>query len=678
MNTHTTHTQSALLLASTLLRGAALLVLAVGALALASAPPAAAGTYPMYQCVPGSEAVSPGWSVYGVDTNASTTLWDTCSSGGAIGDYVFSDGEAGAVTENGSSGSQVGLEIDVPGSAPDVSIQSIAAEVIGSSVTSDDAFMGFTSAGQLLPGEVELPYGGSNYTTSESWSLPQGARDFEAHVNCTTDHSSPTCDFADTIAVPALTDITLTLVDDTPPAVTSASGSLATAAAHDSTVTGTQTLSFAGSDADSGVRSATLTLTPQGGQEPYTHTFDFSGECAYDSWNACPLSESLSGFTLNTATLKDDSYTANLSITDAAGNTASDPLGTLVTDNAPTNTSVPTILVPGQVLVGGELTTHPGTWTAPSGTGAITYSYQWEQCDTQGNNCQLIAGAQNPTYTPAPSDIGHTLRLILSASDNDGLTPATTTPTSVVLSQQGTLGALPGPGTGSSSGDVGGGGSSVVLVGVGTPNGSSATESATIRLGVHRKISRSFAQRAFKLPGRLLDSNGHPINAAELDILQQTAGSTVLKVIGHTRTLANGTFLTHVPVGPSRVIEVAYRAFSADTNYTTTDQITESVAAGVHLKIAPRQTYPNGTIVLTGQVLGPIPPQGTRVELIVHYHGHWVPFRTPRTETDGHFEVEYQFEGGVGNFPFRAVVPAGQAGFPFSSGSSNKVDVRTD
>jgi len=66
------------------------------------------------------------------------------------------------------------------------------------------------------------------------------------------------------------------------------------------------------------------------------------------------------------------------------------------------------------------------------------------------------------------------------------------------------------------------------------------------------------------------------------------------------------------------------------------------------------------------------------VELIVHYHGHWVPFRTPRTETDGHFEVEYQFEGGVGNFPFRAVVPAGQAGFPFSSGSSNKVDVRTD
>ena len=35
--------------------------------------------------------------------------------------------------------------------------------------------MGFTSAGQSLPGLVEFPYGGSNYTESETWSLPQGA-----------------------------------------------------------------------------------------------------------------------------------------------------------------------------------------------------------------------------------------------------------------------------------------------------------------------------------------------------------------------------------------------------------------------------------------------------------------------------------------------------------------------
>src|ERR1019366_8237951 len=205
----------------------AVVVLASAACLLAAPSLASAGTYPMHQCAPGTPAVSPGWSVFGVNTNASTVLSNTCSTGGAIGDYVASNEQAGAVTENGHSGSQVGLQIDVPASAPGVSIQSIAAEVIGSSVTGDDAFMGFTSAGQVLPGEVELPYGGSNYTASDSWTLPQGARDFEAHVNCTTDDSSPTCDFADSIGVPALSDITLTLTDSTSPVIKSASGPLA-------------------------------------------------------------------------------------------------------------------------------------------------------------------------------------------------------------------------------------------------------------------------------------------------------------------------------------------------------------------------------------------------------------------------------------------------------------------
>ena len=238
---------------------------------------ASAGTYPMYQCAPGVPAVSPGWSVFGNNTNANTVLSNSCSAGGSIGDYVFTDEQAGAVTENGESGSQVGLRIDVPGSAPGVTIHAIKAEVIASAVTGDDAFLEFASAGQSLPGAAELPYGGSSaYTATESWTLPQGARDFEAYVNCSTDRSSPTCDFADSIAVPALTDITLSLEDNTPPTVASVSGPLAAAAAADATVAGSQPISFTGSDAGSGVRTATLTLSPLSGGAPYVHTFDFS------------------------------------------------------------------------------------------------------------------------------------------------------------------------------------------------------------------------------------------------------------------------------------------------------------------------------------------------------------------------------------------------------------------
>src|ERR1019366_6026873 len=111
------------------LTAAAALLLASG---LALAASASAGTYPMYQCAPGVPAVSPGWSVFGNTTNASTVLSNTCSAGGSIGDYVFTNGQAGAVTENGENGSQVGLRIDVTSSAPGVTIHGVKAEVVGS------------------------------------------------------------------------------------------------------------------------------------------------------------------------------------------------------------------------------------------------------------------------------------------------------------------------------------------------------------------------------------------------------------------------------------------------------------------------------------------------------------------------------------------------------------------
>jgi len=560
--------------AASVLRRSALVALTASTVALAAAGSASAGTYPMYQCVPGTPAVSPGWSVYGYNTDAIAVMSNTCSTGGAIGDSVSSNEQAGAVTENGSSGSQVGLALDVPASAPDVSIQSISAEVIGSSVTGDDAWLGFASAGQSLPGGAELPYGGSSdYTASDSWTLPQGARDFEAYVNCSTDRSSPTCDFADDNSVPALSDITITLTDNTPPVIESTSGPLATAAADKATVSGSQTFSFTATDPDSGVRSATLTLIPQDGETPYTHTFDFAAQCSYDSWNACPLTESISEFALNTASLKDGAYTVSLTVTDAAGNTASDSLGTITTDNT------------------------------------------------------------TPTISP--------------------------------------LGALPGPGQSPNRG------AQAAATALGAPNGSGASENAQLRLGVPQTIKRTFAHRALRITGRLLNDLGDPITGATLAIVQQTAGSSATRPVAYARTGSNGTFTVGVPPGPSRLIDVAYRAFSTDTNYAAQAQITETVGAGVQLKIAPRHTSSEGAITITGAVQGPIPARGTIVDLLVHYRGRWEPFRTPRTNANGRFRVVYQFEGGVGRFPFRAEVPAGQAGFPFTTGYSQVVDVAT-
>ena len=555
-------------------RSASRALIAAATLLFASlmlAPSASAGTYPMYQCAPGVPAVSPGWSVFGNNTNATTLISNGCSAGGSIGDSVSTDEQLGAVTENGKSGSQVGLQIDVPNSAPGVTIHAVKAEVIGSAVTGDDAFLGFASAGQSLPGGAELPYGGSSaYTATESWTLPQGARDFEAYVNCSTDRSSTTCDFADSNAVPALTDITLSLEDNTPPTVQAVSGPLASAAAADTQVAGSQSISFSGSDAGSGIRSARLTLSPLNGAAPYVHTFDFSDECPYDSWNACPLTETVSGFTVDTDALADGAYAVSLAITDAAGNVANDALGSVTVSN----------------------------------TGSTV----------------------------------------------------------------GSLGALPGSGAVSSHNGSTGGGS---------PNGIGASEGAHLQLGARSPISRTYARRAVRITGRLLDAQGLPIAGASLDVLQQVGGGT-LELIGRARTGANGTFVARVPAGPSRMVEIGYRAFSGDVDYSARAKLVESVDAGVQLRVSPRRTGAEGMIALSGRVLGPIPPQGVVVELLVHYRGHWEPFRDPRTDSRGRFRVAYQFEGGVGRFPFRALVFGRQGGFPFALGESRAVDVTTN
>jgi hypothetical protein len=466
------------------------------------------------------------------------------------------------------------------------------------------------------------------------------------------------------------------LSSDSTPAAGAISGTLLSPNAR-----GTAELAFTATDAGGpGVYNTTAQLD---GKTLYTATPDTnSGRCApvgssggvlmFDYSQPCRQSESVD-IPLNTAVLPDGQHTLKVTVEDAAQNSSVVYDSAITTHNAPANTTAPTILAPSQVFVGAALPTQPGSWSAPTGAGTIAYGYQWEDCDTQGNNCTPIPAAQNASYTPSPSDIGHTLRVVVNATNNDGLASVASAASSVVLSPQGSLGTPNGPGTG--------GGSSTSLAAAGSPlsgpgaaNGTFASENAQLRLGSKRTISRTFPDRAFRLTGRLLNNHGQPIGNASLDILQQIPGSS-LRILMHTTTLANGTFNARIPAGPSRLIQVAYRAFASDLNYTAQANITETVGAGIRLNITPLNTTPEGTILLTGKVQGPVPSQGTIVELLVHYRGRWEPFRSPRTDPSGNFQVAYQFQGSTGRFPFRAEVPGGQAGFPFSGGLSKAVYV---
>jgi hypothetical protein len=103
---------------------------------------------------------------------------------------------------------------------------------------------------------------------------------------------------------------------------------------------------------------------------------------------------------------------------------------------APTNTAAPTIS--GTPQVGQTLTASTGTWTSDT---TPTYTYQWERCDTAGNNCAVIAGATAQTYTVQSADVNSTLRVLVTARNASGSTAATSAQTAVVT-EPGPAGAI--------------------------------------------------------------------------------------------------------------------------------------------------------------------------------------------------------------------------------------------
>ncbi|MGO8906639.1 MAG: hypothetical protein ACLQMH_13600 [Solirubrobacteraceae bacterium] len=453
------------------------------------------------------------------------------------------------------------------------------------------------------------------------------------------------------------------LNDSTMPAVSDLTGSLVSGA----TLRGTADVDFNASDAGPGVYSGQLIV--DGRSEPAVILNSNNGWCqnlgqTSDGTRSFahpePCAQTTSGsLTLDTAGLPDGQHALKLVVDDASGNATTAYDGTITTDNAPANISTPTMLAPSPVSVGSTLAAGPGTWSAPIGAGSISYSYGWEDCDAQGNDCQPIPGMDASSYTATAADSGHTVRAAITATDSDGSTSATSASSTLVASgppiEPGVLPSAMG----------------------GLPNRTGASEGAELHLAGHAAISRSFARRAFTISGQLLNATGTGIGGATLDLLQQVQGSGSRQVIAHATTAPNGTFTVHVPDGPSRTITVAYRAVSGELAYATQVGIQEAVSAAVQMHITPRRTGSTGTITLAGRVSGPVPRDGVIVELLVHYRGTWEPLRTPRTDSSGRFHAVYEFQGAVGRFPFRAEVFGGQAGFPYTTGDSAPVDVST-
>ena len=108
--------------------------------------------------------------------------------------------------------------------------------------------------------------------------------------------------------------------------------------------------------------------------------------------------------------------------------------GAARTQAPPQNTGEPRVT--GTQIEGRRLTAANGSW---AGTTPLRFSYRWLRCDTSGGGvngvtCTGISGAVFRTYVVRHADIGHRLRVRVTAGNGEGSAAATSNATDVILS----------------------------------------------------------------------------------------------------------------------------------------------------------------------------------------------------------------------------------------------------
>jgi len=83
--------------------------------------------------------------------------------------------------------------------------------------------------------------------------------------------------------------------------------------------------------------------------------------------------------------------------------------------------------ISGTLQQGQTLTASAGNWE----NGHISLAYRWLLCDSGGNNCNAT-GTTSQTYTLGAGDVGHALRIEVTASNGAGSTTATSNATAAV------------------------------------------------------------------------------------------------------------------------------------------------------------------------------------------------------------------------------------------------------
>ena len=146
------------------------------------------------------------------------------------------------------------------------------------------------------------------------------------------------------------------------------------------------------------------------------------------SGQSCQNISGATAFTYTPALVDESStlvFVVSASNVDGVLTKASKPTS-VVASAPPVNSKAPA--VSGAAVVGVTLSANAGTWHGAGNT----YTYQWQDCDATGQNCQPASGATSTSYTLTQADEGYTVRLLVTATNVDATVSAQSAATAVV------------------------------------------------------------------------------------------------------------------------------------------------------------------------------------------------------------------------------------------------------
>ncbi len=359
-----------------------------------------------------------------------------------------------------------------------------------------------------------------------------------------------------------------------------------------------------------------------------------SGDLDFERLFPCPTTKRFE-LPVDTTKVADGRRTLQVVVTDAAGNETSLPGVGIDVDNVPPPKALKTPVVSSPVgqltdlRPGDGLLVSDGTWEGAN----LRFSYQWQRSGEGGYSD--IPDARLPRYTLTDADVGHQVRVSVTATNAEGTTVAQSNATGVVKS-----------------------GASVRPQSL-APTSTTTKVEGSPQLVVDREQRSVQVSRNAKIvvTGRLVDADAQPIADAEVEVFEQVAvvGSPWQRV-AVVRTDGQGGYAYRPTTTGSRTLRFAYAARRDSGDYRATREVVISVLADMRLRAVPRTVKRGGMFKLRGRVMvDPLPSSGTWVEVQVLDAGVWRTVGTRRTSANGRWSWRHRVQRVSGvTFTFRA------------------------